>query len=129
MFIRNILTIERSTPGVHPQDQTELFGDIARFNCSASGTNVGIRWEILGVTYEVNATAAGITISEIWNGNNSFNSIIEIKTAEINLTEVTLIRCTIYQELPPEAIEQGLRAMESEFFAYLTLMPITTSSK
>ena len=132
MFIKNILTIERSTstPGVGPQYQRELFGDIARFDCSASGTNIRIRWEILGITYEVNTTAAGITISETRNGLNSLNSIIEIRTAEINLTEVTLIRCTIYQELPHEAIEQGLSAREYSFLADLTLMPIiTTSSK
>ena len=122
MFIKNILTIERSTPGVRPQDQRELFGDIARFDCSASGTNIRIRWEILGITYEVNTTAAGITISETQNGLNSLNSIIELGTADINLTDMTRIRCIIYQELPHEAIEQGLRAREYSFFAGLTLM-------
>ena len=107
-----------------------LFNDTARFNCSASGTNVGIRWEILGVTYEVNTTATGITISETWNGNNSLNSIIEIRTAEINLTDVTEIRCIIYQELPPEATEQGLSPKDYSFFATLTLiLPTTMSSK
>ena len=125
IFYNNILTIEREgiTPGNRPRDQKVLFGEIARFDCSAYGTNVGIKWEIFGVTQE---NTTGITTTNMQDGLDDFNndiylleSFIEIRTAEIDLIEMTLIMCIISDEQVQSAME-----------AKLTLIfPNTTPSK